>query len=332
MTDVLPALIEDHLPALPIARPDDRNPYRAYIDSLPREESKRTMAGCLRRLADIMDYDPNRPEDVPWEHLRYEYTTRIRAILAEQTTTRNGETVPWSPSSINKHLSALRGVLKAAWRLGLIPTDDYHRAIDIPGDKGTRLPAGRSIAHGELAAMLAACPGDTLIGIRNAAIIATLAATGARRAELAAARREHYDPGQRSLRIIGKGNKQREVYLSEDAAVYLGRWLAKHDATTGPLFCPVNRWATIVRRHLTDHSIAEVINTARQDAGLPRLTAHDFRRTFIGELLDAGVDLATTQALVGHSSPSTTGRYDRRPAAARKAAAELIRMPRPEDL
>jgi integrase len=55
--------------------------------------------------------------------------------------------------------------------------------------------------------------------------------------------------------------------------------------------------------------------------------AHDFRRTFIGELLDAGVDLATAQALVGHSSPATTARYDRRPEKTRREAVNRLRLP-----
>ncbi|MGW6500259.1 tyrosine-type recombinase/integrase [Nonomuraea angiospora] len=55
---------------------------------------------------------------------------------------------------------------------------------------------------------------------------------------------------------------------------------------------------------------------------------HDhFRRTFIGELLDAGVDLATAQALVGHASPATTARYDRRPERTRRAAVDKLGTP-----
>ncbi|WP_185845149.1 site-specific integrase [Nonomuraea sp. WAC 01424] len=165
-----------------------------------------------------------------------------------------------------------------------------------------------------------------------AGVIAVLASTGARRAELAGARREHYDPGERSLRIVGKGNKEREVYLTEESAVYVGAWLARTVWRTGPLFLPIDRWGIVARRHLTTKAVADTVNTARDAAGLPRLTAHDFRRTFIGELLDSGADLATAQALVGHANPTTTARYDRRPAATRRAAVARLHIPRPEDL
>ncbi|MGR6919152.1 hypothetical protein ACU635_33305 [[Actinomadura] parvosata] len=48
-------------------------------------------------------------------------------------------------------------------------------------------------------------------------------------------------------------------------------------------------------------------------------------------MLDSGADLATAQALMGHANPATTARYDRRPAATRRAAMARLHLPRPED-
>ena len=325
MTEIVPlteSIPASTAPALPTARPASRNPYLVYINRLSSPESRRTMATCLRRVAAILTNTEADPADIPWEHIRYQHVQAIRTRLMESS----------SPATVNKHLAALRGVLAEAWRLGLMTSEEYHRAADVKSVKATRLPAGRSIAQGELAAMLRACQDGTLRGVRDAAIIAVLASTGMRRAEIAAARRADYNPGERSLRIIGKGDKQREVYLTEEAAAYLGAWLARTEEIDGPIFCPINKWGKPVERNMTPTAVAQVIDTVRRRAQLPKLTTHDFRRTFIGDLLDAGVDLATAQALAGHSSSATTARYDRRPSATRKAAVDRLRLPRPEEL
>ena len=70
----------------------------------------------------------------------------------------------------------------------------------------------------------------------------------------------------------------------------------------------------------------------RRDFGTTRsfdkpFTPHDLRRTFAGEMLDAGVDLVTVQKLMGHASPVTTSRYDRRDEKTKMDAATKIHFP-----
>lgn len=336
MTDVV--LTGAALPTEQAPLPRHSNPYDVYLDSLGNDESRRTMAGCLNRIAAILATEHNVELPTPagryvtWGMLRYQDTMKVRASLL---TARRPDGSPYSPAYANKHLAALRRVLKHAWKLNQISSDDYQRAIDVGGVTGTRLPVGRSVAAAEVAAMLRVCLGDdSPAGVRDAALIAFLQSTGGRRAEAAGATREDYDPGSRTLRIIGKRNKQREVDIHEQAAVYLGRWLSTLGRSSGPLFCPIDRWGNLHPRHLTPGAIARIINKRRLQAGLPPLGPHDFRRTFIGDLLDEGVDLATAQQIVGHESPTTTARYDRRPRRTRKAAVEKLshRLPSPESL
>lgn len=330
VTELEPIIQGELLPATPARR--DQSPYWVYLLSLDSGTSFDTMKGCLDHIADLLAFDGG--AEVPWGDLRFQHTSVIRSRLVGTATVKlDGTEIPWSPSTINKHLSALRGVLGAAWRLGQMTAEDYHRAIDIKSVKGgKRRQAGRHINPEETAALLAACLNDgRLKGTRDAALIAVMQSAGLRRAEVATLNRDDYDPGDRRLNIIGKGNKSREVYLHEVAAVYLGRWLAATKQVTGPMFVQIDRWGKL-HGAMTPRAIALILDERADEAGVPHIGPHDFRRTFAGDLLDNGVDLARVQQLMGHASPVTTADYDRRPGRERKAAIDTLSLPRPEDL
>ncbi|ADG88443.1 integrase [Thermobispora bispora] len=313
----VPAVPERNTPARPL-----RDPYQAYLDSLQSPESRRTMKGCLDRIARLITGDPRATgAGQPWERLRYEHTVRLRSLMREQG---------WSPAHVNKHLVALRRVLKEAWRLGLMSGEDYQRATDLPPYRHTRLPAGRHVEPEMLAAALRVCDADeSPAGRRDGALLALLYSTGCRRAEVAALTLADFDPWDRSLRVRGKGDKERFVYLTVAAAERLDRWLAVRGRADGPLFCPINKAGRLRLAHMTGQAIADIVTRRLTAAGAAKRTPHDFRRTFIGELLDAGVDLATAQALVGHASPATTARYDRRPERRRRDAVDRLTIPGP---
>jgi site-specific recombinase XerD len=244
-----------------------------------------------------------------------------------------------SPTHVNKHLIAIRRVLRVCWRMGLMSADEYERAADIESLDVQRLPAGRNIHSDELAAMLKLCTeGDGPAAIRDAALLAVLYATGMRRAEIAGALLERYDAGERALRIIGKRGKEREVYIGTSAIPILNRWLALLGTRRGPMFRPIDKHGHIHDAAMSPRSVGYVVDRARRRAGLSPLATHDFRRTHTGDLLDAGVDLATAQRLLGHASATTTASYDRRPGRAARAAADRLILPSlpqhdgPEDL
>lgn len=297
-----------------------QNPAAVYLAGLAAG-SQPAMRGALDTIARIITGGETTTYlDIPWHALRFQHTAAIRARLAAGS---------YSHNTVNKMLAALRGTLKAAWKLGLLPAEEYQKAVSIESVKGESVPAGRSLQSGELMALLHSCD-QTPLGIRDAAILSLLYGCGLRRAELVALNVGDYDPsaaeaGAGTLRVRGKRNKVRLVPVVRGAAAALHDWLAIRGCEAGPLFRGVgnrNRGGP-----LTTQAIWKMVQTRAKAAGIPALSPHDFRRTFVGDLLDRGADIVTVQKLAGHTDVSTTARYDRRGEAAKQRAAELLHVP-----
>jgi integrase len=275
-------------------------------------ESLDTIAGLLTGgLADAQSVD--------WSAVRYQHAQAVRSRLAET----------YAPATVNKMLSALRGVLKEAWRLGQMSAEDYHRATDLEAVKGETLPRGRSLGMGELGALLAACEQDkSPAGARDAALLALLYGGGLRRSEAVAIDVSDYEPDTGMLTIkSGKGRKDRTVYATNGAATALTDWLDVRGPAPGALFNPVNKGGKVKDSPLTGQAVLNVLAKRAKQAGVPHVSPHDLRRTFVSHLLDAGADIVTVQKLAGHSQVTTTARYDRRGEAEKKKAAELLFVP-----
>ena len=312
------------------------NPVAVYLAGLGNDRSRQTMYGYLKQLARFMTgNDEALPErDVPWHTLRYVHVSAIRSALTDK--------LHYKPKSANTALAALRGVLKACWRLGLMTAEEYHTARSVDAVTGETLPAGREITAGERAALFAICAADpSAAGRRDAALVALLYACMLRRAEASSLDLENYDREQGRFRIVGKRRKERFIYVTASGvAEALDDWLVVRaqalPADSGPLFVPTGRGGRIQVRfsdgetlpRLSAHAIYATLERRRQQAGIAvKLTPHDFRRTGIGDLLDAGIDLALVSRLVGHSQVETTAKYDRRPEEAKRKAASALHVP-----
>ncbi len=90
---------------------------------------------------------------------------------------------------------------------------------------------------------------------------------------------------------------------------------------------PINKGGRLARRRLTEQAVYGILQKRAAEAGVDDLSPHDLRRTYVGDLLDRGADIATVQKLAGHADVSTTARYDRRGGATRRAAADLLHVP-----
>lgn len=306
----------------------DQNPAAVFLAS-KKPNSRRVYESDLATIAGMLTGDPD-PLACNWAALRYQYTAAIQAQLQQTISDRTGE--PLAPSTINRMLCALRGVLKEAWRLGLMSAEDYHKARDVQSVKGETLPAGRELSPGEVDALARACGNDiTPAGARDNAIIALGYACGLRRAELVTLDLSdcEYRPESEDYKLVvrGKRNKERTAYPRNGAAKALSDWLKIRGDEPGPLFMAINKGGKIRDGRLTTQAIYNMLKKRATEAGVDDFSPHDMRRTFVSDLLDAGADIATVAKMAGHASVNTTARYDRRPEKAKQKAAGLLHYP-----
>jgi site-specific recombinase XerD len=292
-----------------------RNPARVYLAGLA-SGSVPTMERALNVIADIAA--PGYTLDtLPWSALRYEHTQAIRARLAEQ----------FDAATANKMLSALRQTLKAAWRLGQMTAEEYMRAADVQNVKGEKpdQAAGRALTPGELMALVNACADGTAGGARDAAMLAVAYSCGLRRAEIVGLDVEDYAGGV--LTVQGKRNKVRTVPVENGARAALEDWLQLRGGEPGALFTRIGKGARMTGQRMTTQAVYFIFSERAGQANVKTFSPHDLRRTFAGDLLDAGADIATVQKMMGHANVQTTAGYDRRGERAKKDAAKRLHFP-----
>src|SRR5439155_24613659 len=161
----------------------------------------------------------------------------------------------------NKMLAALRGVLREAWRLGLMDAERYQRAADLPAVRGTTLPRGRALEAPELHALFAVCAADpTPAGVRDGALFAVLYGAGLRRAEVVALERRDVDTAGGTLTVRrGKGRRARIVYLSTAARDALAAWPRQRGLEPGALFWPIDKAGHARPRPMTPHAVRVIL-------------------------------------------------------------------------
>jgi site-specific recombinase XerD len=295
------------------------SPANLYLANL--SAGSQGMRQPLDVIAGILDGKEGQGHDAdscPWHELTYRDTMTVRTALAER----------YRPATVNKMLSALRGVLKQAWRLGLMDAEAYRRAADVENVRSSNLLSGRALPGDEIARLFGTCTADpTPKGTRDAAILAVFYGGGLRRGELVRLDIPDFDPADCSIRVHGKGRKQRTVYLSAQACAHVQAWLRLRDTAAGPLFVSIDQTGQLGRTRLRGESIAYILRRRQQQAGIDPFSPHDLRRSFVTTLLDAGEDVFTVQKLAGHADASTTARYDRRGEGAKRRAVNALTIP-----
>ena len=228
----------------------------------------------------------------------------LRSWLAKQQTLGKART------TMARRATAVRVFTAWARRTGRAPTDPGS-GLGTPKSHRT-LPSALDVAEARtlLEAARKLADDGSPVGIRDAAILELLYATGIRVGELCALDVDDIDRGRRVVRVFGKGRKERSVPFGVPADRALDRWLRTgrtelfSPGAGGALFLGV-RGARIDQR-----AVRRLVHRRLQDVpGAPDLGPHGLRHTAATHLLDGGADLRTVQELLGHASLATTQIY-----------------------
>jgi site-specific recombinase XerD len=220
-----------------------------------------------------------------------EVDTRVLAdYAAELAASRPGRTPrKLSDATRARKLSAVRSLLRSTRGPGRVPE------VPLRGSARRRLPRAPTVRDTD--ALLAGLEGDGPLALRNRALFELVYSAGLRSREAADLVLGDLDFDQESLRVLGKGGKERVVPLGEEAAYWLRRYLADGRPE--------------LVRGATDSVFVSVRGRRLDTSTLRRLVPnpHRLRHAFATHLLEGGADLRTIQELLGHASLSTTQVY-----------------------
>lgn len=327
------------------------NPAYLFVSSFPSSNTRRNYLKCLNTATDVLsngafiapekplkddfdtskayraamnqykvdraDYD-NRYLSIRWQDISNQHLTMVKSRLEDE----------YSFQTINLVLSAMRGVVKTSWKLGLINAETRDRVTDVENIKGNTLPAGRDVKNTEFLLLLEDCAHDTNItgGIRDMAILLVMRNLGLRRNEIVDLKLENLDLETGEVKIEGaKGNKSRIDFVSKQTLDAIQRWIAvRNGSPSDSLFVTLNRGGNITDRKLTTQALYQMIKRRCDNQKLKDITPMDLRRTMITRALESGVDAITVAQRAGHSSVDSTKRYDKRSSQRLKVVAELL--------
>jgi len=275
------------------------SPAAIYLASLaPR--SRRVMSDNLKRIAERILGGHDDAYTLPWHLMNKEILINAQKYFS----------FTYSPAKVNQMMYAVRGALKVAWQMELMSEEEYRDAIDFPMLRENNIPVGRPLDADAIQALFAACDDGTIKGVRDAAILAVLRGGGLKRSEVVNLHIKDYDAGSGKISIAGSKRKEpRRVTLSPEFNNFIRAWITIRSRQPGTLFYPITKGGTIKRHAMRDQSILDIVMERGRQAGIERISPHDFRLTFATHLLKSGIDETTLQKKMGHSNIVTTRGY-----------------------
>jgi tyrosine recombinase XerC len=213
-----------------------------------------------------------------------------------------------SSRSINRVLSAVRGYYRFLERVGVEAGNPFASIKSLK--TGGKLPA--FLFEEEIDRLLATGQPQDFWELRDLLILELLYSTGCRVSELASASLADLDLKGCTLRVLGKGNKERLVFIGQAAVKRLREYLLRRKALKSGDDAEGRRALLINRRgqRLSVRGIQTIVDRRLMRSGLDKpATPHTFRHSFATHILRKGADIRVVQELLGHASLSTTQVY-----------------------
>jgi integrase/recombinase XerC len=267
---------------------------------------------------------PNaKPEEIPdkisyeasYQIRRKDYDTSLILGKADRRTIRGF--LAWlnknkqNKRTVARRLSSLRSFFKYAHSQQLIETNPTEELDSPKLDK--KLPT--SLSYDQIHHLFSQPDTSDYLGFRDRAIMELFYSSGLRVSELVALNREDFDPGNLTVKLKGKGKKERIVPITKNAADWIKTYLEHPDRyRDGETHAAeVDLKAIFLNKHgtrLTTRSVDRKFDIYLNQSGLAgKVTPHTIRHTIATHWLENGMDLKTIQVLLGHTSLTTTTIY-----------------------
>ena len=275
-----------------------------YLDylTIERGRSKRTRENYKHYLTRLSDY----AGDITVSDITPELVRKWRLWLHELGSDRSDEL---SKATQNYHLIALRNFLKYCHK--------RHIEAMSPDQIELAKTAKKQVTFlnkEELTALFNQPNTLELGGLRDRAILELLFSSGLRVSELTNLDRNHINLERREFMVRGKGQKDRPIFVSQEAADWLKLYLEKRTDNLPALFISYGGKAIANNsgdfRRLTPRSVQRMVAKYSLLAGITRhVSPHVLRHSFATDLLMNGADIRSVQAMLGHSNIATTQIY-----------------------
>ncbi len=275
--------------------------FLEYLE-IEKNRSQKTVANYDHYLQRFLGYN----DDIEVSKINPEHIRKFRLFLNRYRDERDNEL---SKTTQNYHLIALRSLMKFLTKRGL----DVLSADEIELARVTR-PKIEFLDNDELDRLFEQPDVSKPGGMRDRAILELLFSSGLRVSELVGLDRDHINLKRREFMVRGKGQKDRPIFISQQAAKWIGDYLSTRSDNYKPLFIHYsgNQGGLDEGEYtrLSTRSVQRLVSKYAKLAGITKkVSPHTLRHSFATDLLHNGADMRSVQALLGHSNIATTQIY-----------------------